>query len=260
VRLLSRSNDLMRNGLDVKRPALVTTSWDDGHPLDVRLAELLRKHGMLGTFYIPLNYRQVPVMTQEEMRALTAMGMEIGSHTLTHPNLTTLRKNQALHELVASKSRLEDIVDRSILSFCYPAGKFNSRTRSWVAEAGYTSARTTLAFRTESRFDPFSMPVSVQFLPHPRLISIRHALKEGNVLGLLNWWSLCHMDTDLARLVESIFEYILANGGILHIWGHSWEIEQFRLWGALEEALRKIANVPEALYLTNSQVVVQVHQ
>ncbi len=251
---------LMRNGTEVRLAAMVTTSWDDGHPLDIRLAELLRKYGVSGTFYIPLNYHEVPVMAEDAMRALSAMGMEIGSHTLTHPKLTTLREEQALHELVESKSRLEDIVGQPIVSFCYPAGKFNSRTRSWVAKAGYELGRTTLAFRTERRFDPFSMPVSIQFLPHPRLILIRHALKEGNLTGLLNWCSRWHMEFDPVHLVETIFEYILHNGGILHIWGHSWEIEQFRLWGALEEALKRIANMQGALYLTNSQVVGRVHQ
>jgi peptidoglycan/xylan/chitin deacetylase (PgdA/CDA1 family) len=250
----------MRNGIDVRRAALVTTSWDDGHPLDIRLAELLHKYGLLGTFYIPLNYSQVAVMAEDKMRALAAMGMEIGSHTLTHPNLTTLRKHEALHELVASKSRLEDILGQAVVSFCYPAGKFNSRTRSWVVEAGYKLARTTLAFRTESRFDPFYMPVSLQFFHHPRHIAIRHALKEGNVIGLLNWCSLCRMETDPFHLVELVFEHILTNGGLLHIWGHSWEIEQFRLWGALEEALRRIVAVQEVSYLTNSQILGRVQQ
>jgi peptidoglycan/xylan/chitin deacetylase (PgdA/CDA1 family) len=249
----------MRNEIDGRRAALVTTSWDDGHPVDIRLAEWLQKYGVLGTFYIPLNYSHVPVMAEDQMRALTAMGMEVGSHTLTHPNLTTLRKHEALHELVASKSRLENILGQAVISFCYPAGRFNSAARSWVAEAGYNLARTTFAFRTESRFDPLRMPVSLQFFPHPRHICMRHALKEGNVIGLLNWCSCWRMETDPVHLVELVLEYILINGGVLHIWGHSWEIEQFHLWGALEDALRRIADVQRALCLTNSQVLARAH-
>jgi peptidoglycan-N-acetylglucosamine deacetylase len=56
-----------------------------------------------------------------------------------------------------------------------------------------------------------------------------------------------------------LLEYFLKNGGVLHIWGHSWEIEKFHLWGVLEEALRCIANLPEVLYLTNSHILDQVH-
>ena len=245
----------MRDGVSIKKVAVVTTSWDDGHPLDMRLAELLERYGMSGTFYIPLSYDGFPVMAKEEMRALRAMGMEIGSHTLTHPNLTELRKSEALHELIESKKMLEDIVGELILSFCYPAGKFNCMVRSCVIEAGYKLARTTLAFRTDRKFDVFCMPVSFQFFPHRRIASVRHALKGGNLIGLRNWCRFWKIENELIKLLELLFEHILTNGGILHLWGHSWEIEKLHLWGVLEEALSCIANKQEVLYLTNSQML-----
>jgi peptidoglycan-N-acetylglucosamine deacetylase len=257
---MANGEALVRNRVSIKKVAIVTTSWDDGHPLDIRLAEMLDRYGMSGTFYIPLSYHGFSVMAKEEMRALRAMGMEIGSHTLTHPNLRKLRKILVLHELVESKKVLEDIVGELILSFCYPAGKFNSMVRSCVIEAGYKLARTTLAFRTDRRFDVFYMPVSFQFYPHARIFTIRHALKEGNLIGLKNWYSLCKMENRLIELLEILMEHILTNEGILHIWGHSWEIEKFHLWGVLEEALRHVANRQGVLYLTNSQILNQVEQ
>jgi peptidoglycan/xylan/chitin deacetylase (PgdA/CDA1 family) len=244
----------MCNGGNMKTSALVTTSWDDGHPLDIRLAEMLARYGVLGTFYIPMHYGGRPVITKDEIRALRAMGMEIGSHTLTHPHLTRLRKSEALHELVASKHRLEDIVGEPIVSFSYPEGRFNSLARSWVVEAGYKLARTTSSFRIESAFDPFYMPVSFQFFRHWRVTSTRHAIREGNMVGLKNWYTLWKMNHDPVQLVVLGFEYILQHGGLLHIWGHSWELEQRRLWGALEDALKYIANA-QAAYVTNAQVL-----
>jgi hypothetical protein len=181
--------------------------------------------------------------------------MEIGSHTLTHPDLTKLSKKQALRELVEAKKKLEDIVGEQVVSFCYPAGKFNPMVRSWVIEAEYKLARTTLAFRISRKFDSFCMPVSFQFFPHTRITSTRHALKEGNLRGLINWCRLWKMESNLIQLLELLLTSIQKNGGILHIWGHSWEIEKFHLWGLLEEALRRIANLPEVLYLTNSQIL-----
>jgi peptidoglycan/xylan/chitin deacetylase (PgdA/CDA1 family) len=246
---------LMYDGIDTKKVAIVTTSWDDGHPLDIRLAEMLARYRMSGTFYVPLSYHGFPVMGREEMRALRTMGMEIGSHTLTHPDLTKLTKNRALHELVESKTMLEDIADEAISSFCYPAGKFNSVVRSWVVDAGYKLARTTLAFRTDRNCDPFCMPVSFQFFPHVRLVPIRHALKEGNLIGLLHWCGLWKLENDPIRLLELVLEYCLKNGGVLHMWGHSWEIEKFHLWNVLEDALKVIANIQGVLYLTNAQLL-----
>ena len=151
------------------RRAFVTTSWDDGHPLDVRLAALLAKYGVLGTFYVPVRYNQFPVMSRDQLQAVRSMGMEIGSHTVTHPKLTRLPRADALQELVGSKRHFEDMVDDEIVSFCYPEGEFNARTRSLVMEAGYKLARTTACFRIDSDFDPFHMPVSFQFFPHSRV-------------------------------------------------------------------------------------------
>jgi peptidoglycan-N-acetylglucosamine deacetylase len=250
----------MRDRLNTKKVAIVTMSWDDGHPLDIRLAEMLDRYHMLGTFYIPLSYDKFPLMAREEMRTLRAMGMEIGSHTLTHPDLTKLSKKQTLHELVEAKQKLEDIVGEQVVSFCYPAGKFNPMVRSAVIEAEYKLARTTLAFRIARKFDSFCMPVSFQFFPHTRIASTRHALKEGNLRGLIDWWRLWKMERNLIQLIELLLACIQKNGGILHIWGHSWEIEKFHLWGLLDEALRRIANLPEVLYLTNSQILDVVQQ
>src|SRR5688500_11915407 len=53
---------VMHTGVNVRKAAIVTTSWDDGHPLDIRLAEMLARHGVAGTFYVPLRYEGVPVM------------------------------------------------------------------------------------------------------------------------------------------------------------------------------------------------------
>jgi peptidoglycan-N-acetylglucosamine deacetylase len=241
--------------LSTKKVAIVTTSWDDGHPLDICLANILNRHSISGTFYTPLSYNESPVMTKGQIRSVRAMGMEIGSHTLTHPNLTKIRKDQALHELVESKKMLEDILGESIVSFCYPKGKFNPTVRSWVMEAGYKLARTTLSFQTDIKFNPLCMPVSLQFFPHSRTISIRHALKEGNIDGLINWCRFWKMEKNIAKLVDLLLDHILKYGGILHIWGHSWEIEKYRLWEILEESLRCIANRQGVIYLNNSQVL-----
>src|SRR5205823_412027 len=95
---------------------LVTTSWDDGHPLDMRTAELLKSYGVTGTFYVttgPVKRRQLAL---SELRALADMGMEIGSHTLTHPILPRLEKNTIFQELDGRKKQLEDLLGREVTS------------------------------------------------------------------------------------------------------------------------------------------------
>ena len=155
----------MRDRRRSERVPLITTSWDDGHPLDLRLAAMLAAHGVRGTFYVPVERAGFPVITGGQMRSLRRMGMEVGSHTVTHAVLTRLDRRRALEELTSSKARLEDCLGEPVTSFCYPRGKFNRRVRGWAAEAGYRSARTTVAFRTETTFHPLSMPVVVADIP-----------------------------------------------------------------------------------------------
>lgn len=238
-----------------KKTAIITSSWDDGHPLDLRLAELLTSHGMRGTFYVPIHNADFPVMTRQQMKSLTDQEMEIGAHTYTHAVLPQLTQDAILHELVTSKTVLEDVAGQPITSFCYPKGKFNRVARQQVRAAGYSLARTTLSFRIDARFDPFLMPTSFQFVPHTVAIHVRHAVKEWNLKGLLNWWRDFGTHSDLVALVNVMFQYILRQGGILHIWGHSWEIEQENLWDLLDEVLSAISHHPDVLYLTNAQTV-----
>src|SRR5215472_9701551 len=104
---------------------IVTTSWDDGHHIDLRLAERLSACGLKGTFYVALNHPGQKDIDDDEIRALQAMGMEIGSHTLTHRSLTGRSTEEVRHELKESKARLEDMSAHRSLRF--PIRKAHSR-------------------------------------------------------------------------------------------------------------------------------------
>jgi len=240
------------------RSAMVTTSWDDGHPLDMRVAERLATYGIVGTFYVPLHGRTRPLMTTEQLQTLRHMGMEIGSHTVMHHVLTQIPPAQARVELRQSKDGLEHLLGAPVTSLCYPKGKFNRQVRSLTAEAGYSVARTTLAFRTDMDFDPLCMPVSLQVFPHMSMVHIKHAVKEGNIRGMVNWSTLWGMENNPVKLSRLIVDSIQNYGGVCHIWGHSWEIEQYGLWNMFEKILQQIAHREQVHYLTNTQVLQQI--
>ena len=234
---------------------IATTSWDDGHPFDLRVAELLAKYGLTGTFYVPItNY--LPVMKAADIRRLHGLGMEIGSHGVTHSPLVGLPA--ARRELVESKARLEELLGTEVHSFCYPKGKFDRSLLPLVKEAGYRLARTTVSFRVGVKFNPWLMPTSFQFYPHVRRTHIKHALRGANLSGLAAWVRFFGMECELLTLSDRIVEHIASQGGIFHIWGHSWEIDACGLWSPLEKVLERIANQPDFSYLANSEVVKQV--
>jgi len=64
----------------MKSPTYITTSWDDGHPMDLRVAALLAKYGIAGTFYVPAStelgavsaaqLREWPVLAESLLRHL----------------------------------------------------------------------------------------------------------------------------------------------------------------------------------------------
>ena len=145
---------------------IVTTSWDDGHPLDMRVASTLARHGLRGTFYVPVQPVAGQVIGVTEMQELMAMGMEIGSHTVTHPVLTELPVPALDREVRDSRKSMEDALGIEVTSFCYPKGKFNARVVRRAVLAGYRVCRTTVDYHTGLRFNPFRMPVSLHLFPH----------------------------------------------------------------------------------------------
>ena len=80
-------------------------------------------------------------MTWEDLDEMVESGyVEVGSHTMTHPMLSTLDSGAAYTEIRDSKEILEERYHRETPLFCYPAGNFNQETISLVQKAGYAAA------------------------------------------------------------------------------------------------------------------------
>jgi peptidoglycan/xylan/chitin deacetylase (PgdA/CDA1 family) len=233
----------------------VTASFDDGHPLDMKVAEKLAKRGMLATFYVAWNHPKAPEISLQDIRELRKMGMEIGSHTWTHAMLTARPREQVVEELTRSRKALEDVLGEPVSSLSYPEGKFTRMIRSTVAECGYELARTTMAFRTDARFDPTLMPITIEFIPLSRFGHIRHAGRDRNLSGLSKWWRLTRADPDLVRVSRSFFDHVLQKGGAFHFYARSWQIEQMGMWSEFEQVLDHVSRWDEARYVPNCGVL-----
>lgn len=84
-----------------------------------------------------------PLMDWQDIEYILKQGVEIGSHTLTHPFLTKIDLKDAQREIEFSKKKLEDRLGVEIRSFCYPYGDYNQTVRDMVEKAGYRYAFTT---------------------------------------------------------------------------------------------------------------------
>ena len=93
---------------------LITTSWDDGHPLDMKLCSLLRDYGIRATMYIPITNSEYKVISSDTIRAI-AKDFEIGGHTYNHTQLTQVDEHSMIYELTESKNVLENIVRKEVV-------------------------------------------------------------------------------------------------------------------------------------------------
>jgi peptidoglycan/xylan/chitin deacetylase (PgdA/CDA1 family) len=84
-------------------------------------------------------------------------GMDIGSHTCTHANLTKLNADEARKQIYNSKQELEQALDCEVRHFCYPYGLHSPEHRIMVKEAGYATATTTQRGLTQAGDDPYTL-------------------------------------------------------------------------------------------------------
>lgn len=228
-------------GTPAARVLHVTTSWDDGHPSDLRVADLLEKHRLSGTFYVPcMNSEGRPVMRAGEIVRLGAR-FEIGGHTRTHIVLTKLPASEAAREIVGNKARLEDVLGREVMGFAYVRGRHNRLVRRLVEEAGYRYARTTTNLMDRPGHDRLRLPTTVQFYRHSRSVLLRNYLRAGPSLSRAAVLVRLLRSQDLLEGLTAAAERCAAAGGAFHLWGHSWELDEHALWGTLDRLLGRLS-------------------
>jgi len=123
----------------------VALTFDDGYADAYTDAlPVLKRNGLIATFYIVTNFVGQPgYMTWEQVAALRDAGMEIGAHTVSHLDLTSLDWETASFEIVQSKAELDHHLNINVTSFCYPTGLYNAGIEEQVRAAGYLNATTT---------------------------------------------------------------------------------------------------------------------
>lgn len=222
---------------------IFTSSWDDGHPLDSRVADLLSSEGLRGTFFVPIrNSEGRPVLRAAELRSI-AGGHEIGSHTLDHIYLTTLPPAQREQQIVRGKKGLEDLLGAPVDGFCYPGGAYDSRVKKLVIRAGFSYARTIENLRTDCGDSRFELPTTMQFYPHSRAVLMRNYLRHARYARRIGALLVSIRASSWTDRLRGLLEIAAMRGGVCHVWGHSWEIEELGLWDELRAFFRLVASL-----------------
>lgn len=84
--------------------------------------------------------------------------IEIGGHTLTHPDLERLPKKDAAEEIARCRHDLMEITGQEVTSFAYPFGRYAAHTAAQLREAGFTNAAWSFSGLATPRNNVFQLP------------------------------------------------------------------------------------------------------
>ena len=139
-----------------KHPVVV--SFDDGYLSHYTHARpVLRALGWPGVLNLELKAIGPGGLTEHQIRSLKTAGWEIDSHTLTHPDLTTLDDAALEHELVESRRELRERFGVRADFLAYPAGRYDVRVQAAARAAGYKAATTVDEGIARGRDDRFAL-------------------------------------------------------------------------------------------------------
>lgn len=217
----------------------LTLSYDDGVEQDIRLMEIMKKHGLKGTFnlnsgcYAPEGtvypegqiHRRMTLKQAQEL--YKDSGMEVAVHGLTHPFLEKLSVNCCNYEVLQDRVNLEKEYGCIVRGMAYPYGTYNDEVVDVLKNCGIVYSRTIKD--TES----FDIPTDWLRLPatchhsNPRLMELAERFLEQDRYG---------------------------KPYLFYLWGHSYEFESDNNWNVIEEFAEYVGHHDNVWYATNIEI------
>jgi peptidoglycan/xylan/chitin deacetylase (PgdA/CDA1 family) len=144
-----------RAGGGTPEPGLAAITFDDGLRNNRSVAlPILSEYGIAATVYVTIGFigghspwigpgGDGAMMNEPELCELRAAGWELGAHTMTHPDLSTLGYDTCRAEIEGSRDALERIVGGSVQTFAYPFGRYGPAALAAARDSGLLAAVTT---------------------------------------------------------------------------------------------------------------------
>jgi len=126
--------------------AKICLTFDDGYSsdYDLVLPELLKKIDATATFFIVTDLLDTPGYLETwQVKSLSESGMQIGSHSKSHPNFLELNAGERMQELRDSKVILEKIISKEVTTFSFPFGFYDEACIKAVFDANYSICCTS---------------------------------------------------------------------------------------------------------------------
>ena len=212
----------------------LTLSYDDGVRQDLRMVQILQKHGIKCTFNInsglfaPEEAENPRRMKRSEILQAYPQDMfEVACHGYTHPWLEKLDAANTTAEVLEDRRTLESMFNRPIQGMAYPYGTYSDQVVEILGNCGIRYCRTVIS--TEK----FDMPSDWLRLP-----------------------ATCHHNNP--RLME-LADSFLADSRyptprLFYLWGHTYEFDDNNNWHVIEEFAEKMAGHEDIFYGTNMEI------
>lgn len=219
---------------------ILTFSFDDGVTQDERFIEILNKYGLKCTFNLnsellgtdgylvidnkKINHTKIPADRVAEIYK----GHEVASHTLTHPFLVGMEKDEIIRQVEEDIKNLSALVGYRVRGFAYPGGGVNCS--EFVADVLRTSTSAEYGRTTLSTFN--FKPQEYLYLFNPTTSLLK---EKSRLLSLCD--EFLNSESDELQL--------------FYIWGHTYELDVNDDWLFFESVCKKLAGREDVLYCTN---------
>ena len=123
---------------------VMAITFDDGNEdFYTQAWPILKKYQLKSSVYLMTGVKSENYLTEEQIKELDQSGLvEFGSHTVWHPYLTKIIKEEQLRELIDSKTYLEKLLNKVVPVVCYPFGLYNDDVIDSAQQAGYQAGLT----------------------------------------------------------------------------------------------------------------------
>jgi peptidoglycan/xylan/chitin deacetylase (PgdA/CDA1 family) len=140
-------------------PKAVVLTFDDGYDCLYRNAHpILKERDFTATMFLTTRLiERSGYLTWEQISTLAAAGYTVGCHTRTHLDLCTLSRANLEKEVQGARQTLREKTGQTVLSFCYPSGRYNSQVIDAVRAAGFMGAVTTEPGVSDLSDDPYAL-------------------------------------------------------------------------------------------------------
>jgi len=218
----------------------LTLSFDDGVTQDERFIELLDKHNILCTFNINSGlfgnkhfiegdtWRVDHSEVDREVAERIYVNHEVAAHSLTHPRLDLLSKEDLLHEVGDDVKNLREVSGQNVWGMAYPGGPF---------------------------FNDFVIETLLENTPIRYARDIQSTYNYDMPDNLMIWHPTCHWrDERVDEMIEKFIALEPTEDCLLYIWGHSYEFDIYNAWERVDELLSSMANKEGITYATNGEI------